>query len=643
MSICKEQINRLFAIFAVTSIFLSGFLFCQRAFGANIDPNLLKWDPTYYKKLLGKLDSANATSDEVLLQKTLLQRLIYFSSSKPEAKIDIPEPTNQKEYLDLFSKFVSWAGDKAELAKKIDESKDNLEVLKNQIELLPDKSPKLLTLELQYAFYKKSLEFYQERLSALSQAIKQTPKIMVKALPNISLDLSKTRKMLDKNGASLNQIEAKIRAARIEQERLNLLQRNDKAAKLEKIIEGLEKQRKKLLTNRLGILFLKFSFELKNKNKTAFDTGSRIMELAKALQGEPELSNDIAQLLNTMETLIFGMARTFHLQALQEIKLLVTQFFKTINEPIFSIDGTPISIMKLFMAIAALMLGFVFGNIYKKNINRISLANRTLTQATRTLLANLGYYAIVILGFLTGLKVVGIDLSSFALVAGALTVGIGFGLQNIVANFVSGIILMFERSVKIGDYIEFDEKLRGRVVDIRMRSMTINTNANIDIIVPNQDFIQQRVINWTMKDKIRRFDIPFSTAYGTDPQRVADVVLGAINKCKYTQIHRSPLRQPSVILKEMGDSSLNFYLRIWINGPDITRPNATTSMFLLIIYKALTEAGIEIPFPQRDIHLRSVEKDILLNLTNRRRREDMSEGIQTVSHLSEDEGKISDH
>ncbi len=643
MSICKKQINRLFAIFAVTTIFLSGFLFCQRTLGAKIDPNLLKWDPAYYKKLLESLDSSNATSDEILLQKTLLQRLIYFSSSKPKTKIDVPEPTNQNEYLDLFSKFLSWAEDKAELVKKIEESKDNLEMLKNQIDLLPNKSPRLLTLELQYAFYKKSLEFFQERLASLSQAIKQTPKLMVKALPHLSLDLSKTRKMLDQNSASFDQIETKVRAARIELERLNLLQRNDKAAKLGKVIEALEAQKQKLLTDRLGILFLKFSFELKNKNKSAFDTGSQIMELAKALKGEPELSSEIAQLLNTMETLVFGMARTFHLQALQEIKLLMTKFFKTINEPIFSIDGTPISIMKLFMALVALLLGFIFGNIYKKNINRISLANRTLTQATRTLLANLGYYAIVILGFLTGLKMVGIDLSSFALVAGALTVGIGFGLQNIVANFVSGIILMFERSVKIGDYIEFDEKLRGRVVDIRMRSMTINTNANIDIIVPNQDFIQQRVINWTMKDKIRRFDIPFGVAYGTDPQRVADVILAAIEKCNYSQIHRSPLKRPSVILKEMGDSSLNFYLRIWINGPDIMRPNATTSMFLLIIYRALSEAGIEIPFPQRDIHLRSVEKDILLNLTNRKRREDMSEGIQTVSHLSEDEGKISDH
>ena len=643
MSICKEQINRLFAILSITAIFLSGFLLCQRALGAKIDTNLLKWDPAYYKKLLESLDGSNATSDEVLLQKTLLKRLIYFSSSKPETQIDIPEPTNQKGYKDFFSKFLSWAENKAELTKKIEESKDNLKVLKNQIDLLPDKSPNLLTLELQYTFYKKSLEVYQERLSALSQVIQQAPKLMVKALPNISLDLSKTRKMLDQNSASIDQIEAKIRAARIEQERLNLIQRKDKAAKLEKIIGGLEKQKQKLLIDRLGILFLKFSFELKNKNKTAFDTGSRIMELAKALNGEPELSNDIAQLLNTMETLVFGMVRTFHLQALQEVKLLLTKFFKTINEPIFSIDGTPISIMKLFMTLVALLLGFVFGNIYKKNINRISLANRTLTQATRTLLANLGYYAIVILGFLTGLKVVGIDLSSFALVAGALTVGIGFGLQNIVANFVSGIILMFERSVKIGDYIEFDEKLRGRVVDIRMRSMTINTNANIDIIVPNQDFIQQRVINWTMKDKIRRFDIPFSVAYGTDPQRVADVVLETVEKCNYTQIHRSPYRQPNVIMKEMGDSSLNFYLRIWINGPDIMKPNATTSMFLLIIYNALSEAGIDIPFPQRDIHLRSVEKDILLNLANRKRGEDVSEGIQTISNLSEDEGKISDH
>ncbi len=110
-------------------------------------------------------------------------------------------------------------------------------------------------------------------------------------------------------------------------------------------------------------------------------------------------------------------------------------------------------------------------------------------------------------------------MAPIALVAGALSVGIGFGLQNIISNFVSGIILMLERSIKIGDYIEIDDNTRGKVTDIKMRSITVNTNSNIDITIPNQSLVENQVTNWSMHDKIKRFEIPFGVAYGTSPER----------------------------------------------------------------------------------------------------------------------------
>ncbi len=615
MHVQPNRPAKLAAVFFITAIFLTGLFTPGMALGAKIDEQLLKWDAAYYKKLADKLNGSNATSDEFLLQKTLLQRLIYFSTKKADEKIDIGSPVNQDQYLDLVSNFVSWSQSRTELLAKIKETRDKLKVLQRQIELLPDTAPNILTLQLQYAFYKKSLEVYHARFFALSKAMEQTPKVLVDALKNISLDHSKLRKALDRNKVSLDKVDDQIQALRIEEERLSLLQKNDRLSRLKTAVNKLQDQRQQLVKERLKILFLKFSSELKAKNKDAFKTGSQILELASSLNSGSGLNNDLAQLLHTMESLVFGKASTFNAQTLQEIRLLAVRFYRTINAPIFSIDGTPVSIFKLLLAFLVFVLGFIVGGIYKSNIKRISLASRTFTPATRTLLANLGYYAIVFVGFLVGLRVVGIDLSSFALLAGALTVGIGFGLQNIVANFVSGIILMFERSVKIGDYIEFDEKLRGRIVDLRMRSMTINTNSNIDVIVPNQDFIQNRVINWTMKDDIRRFDIPFGVAYGADPAHVAEVVLEAVKSCDYQNLYTTPTRKAKVIMTGMGDSSLDFSLRIWIKGRDIMRPNRVKSRFLVLLYKALYEAGIEIPFPQRDIHLRSIEKEILLSMS----------------------------
>jgi len=229
------------------------------------------------------------------------------------------------------------------------------------------------------------------------------------------------------------------------------------------------------------------------------------------------------------------------------------------------------------------------------------------------MLANIGYYLIVVIAFFIALNALGLKLSSLALVAGALSVGIGFGLQNIVSNFVSGLILMFERSIKIGDYIQLNENnLSGHVTDIRMRSTTINTNDNIDIVVPNQEFIQHDVINWTKNDKIRRYEIPFGVKYGTDAEKVVGVILKAVNQSKYSDIYINGEKHTRVLMTGMGDSSVDFILQLWIKGNEILFPKRTNSRFLMLIYKTLNENDIEIPFPQRDLHIRSSDVPLTL-------------------------------
>ena len=217
----------------------------------------------------------------------------------------------------------------------------------------------------------------------------------------------------------------------------------------------------------------------------------------------------------------------------------------------------------------------------------------------------MGYYTILTLSFLMALKVVGLDLSSLAIIAGALSVGIGFGLQNIVSNFVSGIILMFERSIKVGDYIQIDENTRGEIIDISMRSTIIRTNDNINLIIPNQAFIQNNVINWTLGDDIVRFRVPFGVAYGSDIDEVERVVLEALKNSNLPFIKDNKYDvEPRVVFIEMGDSSLNFELFVWVRGEYAKRPRRTRSEFLKMIYNALNKAGIEIPFPQQDLHIK---------------------------------------
>ncbi|WP_461482429.1 mechanosensitive ion channel family protein [Porticoccus sp.] len=212
-------------------------------------------------------------------------------------------------------------------------------------------------------------------------------------------------------------------------------------------------------------------------------------------------------------------------------------------------------------------------------------------------------YSILAVGFLMALSSLGVSFDKMLIVAGALGVGIGFGLQNIANNFVSGIIILFEKSLRVGDFVELESGLLGEVKEINIRSTLLKTMDNADILVPNSEFINGRVNNWTLKDDERRFSIPFGVAYGTDTDKVIEVVKKAAKALPLTVEYGD--RQTFVVMKEFGDSSLNFALSVWVRGDSIKRPGLVKSEYLLAINKALVDNHIEIPFPQRDLHLRS--------------------------------------
>ena len=212
-------------------------------------------------------------------------------------------------------------------------------------------------------------------------------------------------------------------------------------------------------------------------------------------------------------------------------------------------------------------------------------------------------YSILVIGFLMALSSLGVSFDRMLLVAGALGVGIGFGLQNIANNFVSGIIILFEKSLRVGDFVELESGLLGEVKEINIRSTLLKTMDNADILVPNSEFINGRVNNWTLKDDERRFSIPFGVAYGSDTDKVIEIVTAAARELPLT--FEKGDRQTFVVMKEFGDSSLDFALSVWVRGEAIKRPGLVKSEYLLAINKALVANQIEIPFPQRDLHLRS--------------------------------------
>ena len=233
------------------------------------------------------------------------------------------------------------------------------------------------------------------------------------------------------------------------------------------------------------------------------------------------------------------------------------------------------------------------------------LARSGATPSLQLLTARLLKVMMVIAAVFIALGTIGIDLTAFAVFTGALGVGIGFGLQAIFNNFIAGLILLSEKSLKVGDFVEVERgHLAGTVRQINVRNTIITTPDSIDVAVPNSEFVNSRVINWTMLDAHARIHVPFGVAYGTDLELVRKAVCEAAQEVKFT-LKDSSGRVPQLWLVKFAESRLEFELVIWLTSEGIHRPLGARAAYCWAIYQSLQRHGIEVPFPQRDLHVKT--------------------------------------
>lgn len=271
--------------------------------------------------------------------------------------------------------------------------------------------------------------------------------------------------------------------------------------------------------------------------------------------------------------------------------------------PIFEINETPVTGNAILRFFLILIIAWWSSKVIQKGMERFSERLRKANRTSIYTLQRLIHYAILAIGVIVGLTTVGLDLSKFALFASALGVGLGFGLQNLVSNFVAGLIILFERSLSIGDFVELQSGIAGEVREINMRSTLVTTNDNIDILVPNSEFVGTQVTNWTLREAFRRIHIPFGVAYGTNKDLVKKAVLEAADRVPWTFSEQNR-RKPQVWFVNFGDSSLDFELVVWLTPEAVKRPGAVQADFLWEIETSLADHDIEVPFPQRDLNLR---------------------------------------
>lgn len=597
------------AIIVSVSMFFV-LVFGSPLFGNDQNTSIINADKTTYLNLLKTIKESKVSNDETTLQKILLEKLI---NTPPLVMIAPPSmPENSEDYSNLFNRYMDNILKKDALTTKITSISIKIKTLEKEIKNLENDASSQQTLQLQNALYAKSLQEYKDQNDIISKEMPLIEKMLIDALKTFTLEQEALSAKTQSAQEEVSKIRTTMENLLVKKERFELLGDTRDRGVSPIVIATTKDNYTKALRKSIGALFLEFSNALKNKSNKAFAIEKQILDEISNMDNARVTKDVMSALLHAMEKSYLGTIDTITGSTTQELKNILKATWAVISEPLFTINGAPINFFKLILTILIFVIGIFGGGLYKSSIKKITFHSKSINLSTRTILANFGYYLIIITAFFIALNVLGLDLSSIAMVAGALSVGIGFGLQNIVSNLVSGIILMFERSIKIGDFVELSDTLRGQVTDIRMRSTTLNTNGNIDVIVPNRNFIENNVINWTMHDKLKRFDIRFGVAYGTKPEKVIEVLIKAVHDSGYSDIINTPNNYTNVLMTAMGNSSVDFVLQVWVHGEEILAPTKTTSRFLVLVYNTLNANGIEIPFPQHDIHIKNIDKTVFL-------------------------------
>lgn len=269
-----------------------------------------------------------------------------------------------------------------------------------------------------------------------------------------------------------------------------------------------------------------------------------------------------------------------------------------LSTPIFKVKETPITIVSVVILAVILWGVYTVSIITKKFLLKKVFPKAQMEIGTQYTLARLSQYLMMTLGIIFAFQFIGIDLSGLTVIFGLLSVGIGFGLQNLTSNFVSGIIVLFERPISVGDRVLING-IEGDVSEINIRSTLIQSVNNVAYIVPNADFVSGTVVNYSHGDKRIKEDINVGVAYSSDVEKVKSILMDIAQNNK--NVLKTP--EPEVFLLNFGDSSLDFRLRVWLSNPK-NRLDIRSEINFAIVHE-FRKNNVEIPFPQRDVWMRN--------------------------------------
>ena len=286
---------------------------------------------------------------------------------------------------------------------------------------------------------------------------------------------------------------------------------------------------------------------------------------------------------------------------------LLNPFIAFLDETSFTIGENSLTLLGTITGVASSII-LIWGALFLSTFIEGRLKESpNVTPSARVLLSKISRISLVVLAFIFAISSMGIDLTALAVFGGAIGVGLGFGLQKVVSNFISGVILLLDKSIKPGDVIEISNTY-GKINKLAARYTSVISRDGREHLVPNEDIITQPVINWTFSNSSVRRHLPVNVSYNADIEQAMDLMLQAASET--TRVIKSP--EPRVLIKGFGDNGIDLELRMWIRDSENGVSNIASDVYLLIWHK-FNDAGVEFPFPQRDIHIVSMpeEKNLL--------------------------------
>lgn len=598
-------------------------LIINSAFSVDIDNKLFETiqNTDYLKEIEKQINESEKSKSKnietINIEKKHLKRLMEAYNLKITIKdFDTTVLSQEKNIVDSVLKLLLYTSEIKIKERKqnelLNDIQNKLSLLKKRIENIIEEDKSLvLSYQLQYAYYKIQKNHIQNRLNLLvlarNSVLTSILNVFNKNIVLQPIQIEENMIILDER---INKLIVQKTSFEIEVEKEIINENTKNKELLEKEITKIEILIENILIEKVNLLNrIVISRLIEKRDKEYLETQEKIDSLLEIVKDDL-LEIYIIQniIIKDIAKKILGNNKIFFGKTISQTKDYYEQFKGLFTSTLFVFNEQAISLLSILKSLILIITGFVIGLLYKRWIHKVYLKWPNMSQMSLKLTSNVGFYLIILITIMISMSSLGIDMSSISLIAGALSIGIGFGLQTVVSNFIAGIILMFERTIRIGDIIEINDILQGIVTDIRIRSTTIKTFDNIDIVIPNSSFIQNNVINWTLDDSTRRLHIPFGVAYGTKVEQVKKAILVDLKISDLTYLRDVKEKEPEIRMENMNTSSVDFELLVWVKANDKFKPNSLRSDFLILIYNSLYKHNIEIPFPQLDLHLKK-DKD----------------------------------